>query len=153
MLTLEFMTMLIRHLLQLSLQCLLVLSLATSPASSLGYVWCLSADGHTSLEAAMAGDCGLDNPVPTSAAAPAPALTGGADDCGPCLDISPSQQWGSPRTRQDGTPASFPAEFAAVTVAAHPPVPARLLNSPSVADVTLRTPDPILLHRTIVLLI
>ena len=145
--------MLIRQLLQLSLQCLLVLNLVTSPASSLGYVWCLSADGRASLEAAMAGDCGLDNPVPTTAVAPAPALTGGVDDCGPCLDISPSQQWGSPRSRQDGNPASCPAELAAVTVAAHHPVPERILNTPSVADVILRTPDPLLLHRTIVLLI
>ena len=145
--------MLIRQLLQLSLQCLLVLNLVTSPASSLGYVWCLSADGRASLEAAMAGDCGLNNLVPTTADAPGPALTGGVDDCGPCLDISPSQQWGSPRSRQDGNPVSCPSEFAAVTVAAHPPVPERILNNPSVADVILRTPDPILLHRTIVLLI
>ena len=153
MLGVELMTMLIRHLLQLSLQCLLVLSLVTSPASSLGYVWCLSADGHASLEAAIAGDCGLDNPVPTTADAPAPSLTGGDDDCGPCLDVSPSQQWGSPRCRQEGTPVSLPAEFAAMTVAAHPPVPERILNNHPVADVILRTPDPILLHRTIVLLI
>ena len=145
--------MLIRRLHKLSFQCLLVLSLLTSPVSSLGYVWCLSADGHATLEAAMAGDCGLDTPAPTTTDTFTPSLTGGADDCGPCLDVSPSHQWGAPRSRQGDTPVSLPAEFATVTVAAHTPLPDRILNNRPPVDAIPRTPDPILHHRTIVLLV
>ena len=153
MLNQELLTMLIRRLHKLSFQCLLVLSLLTSPVSSLGYVWCLSADGHATLEAAMAGDCGLDNQFPLTADTLTPTLTGGADDCGPCLDVSPSHQWGTPRSRQGDTPVSLPAELATVTVAAHTPLPDRILNNRPPVDAIPRTPDPILHHRTIVLLV
>jgi hypothetical protein len=145
--------MLIRRLHKLSFPCLLILSLLTSPVSTLGYVWCLSADGHATLEAAMAGDCGLDNQFPLTADTLTPTLTGGADDCGPCLDVSPSHQWGAPRSRQDDTPVNLPAELATVTVAAHAPLPDRTLNNRPPVDALPRTPDPILHHRTIVLLI
>ncbi|MCM2264423.1 MAG: hypothetical protein NDI73_04430 [Desulfuromonadales bacterium] len=145
------MTMLIRRLHKLPFLCLLVLSLLTSPASSLGYVWCLSADGHAALEAAMAGDCGMDNPAPIPVDTPDPALTV-EDDCGPCLDVSTSHQWGSPRSRQEETAVSIPAEFAPVAMAEYPSLPDPVLNRPAV-DAIPRTPDPILHHRTIVLLI
>ena len=145
--------MLIRRLHKLSFQCLLVLSLLTSPVSSFGYVWCLDADGHATLEAAMAGDCGLDNPAPTTADPLTPSLTGGVDDCGPCLDVSPSHQWGSPRSRQADTPSSCPAEFSPVTLARYSKLPDLSLNNHPPVGTIPRTPDPILHHRTIVLLI
>ena len=147
------MTMLIRRLHKLPFLGLLVLSLLTSPVSSFGYVWCLDADGHANLEAAVAGNCGLDNLAPTSANPPATPLIRGGDDCGPCLDVSPSHQWGSPRSRQHDAPVSLPAELVTVTVAAHTPLPDRLLNDRPPVDASPRTPDPILHHRTIVLLI
>ena len=147
------MTILIRRLHKLSLLCLLVVCLLTSPASTFGYVWCVSADGHVSMEAAQAGDCGMDIQAPTITGTPAPSLTGGVGDCGPCLDVSASHQWGSPRSRQDETPLGFSAEFAPAIVAAHSPLPDRLLNDYPTGDAIPRTPDPILHHRTIVLLI
>lgn len=147
------MTMFIRRLHKLPLLCLLVLSLLTSPLSSLGYVWCLDADGHATLEAAVAGDCGLDKPAPTTTDHPALSLTGGDDDCGPCLDVSPSHQWGSPRSRQVDTPSSFAAEFSPVTVATYSKLTQLSLNNHPSAATIPRTPDPILHHRTIVLLI
>ena len=147
------MTMLIRHLHNLPILCLLILCLLTSPVSAFGYVWCVSADGHAVLEEAMAGDCGLDNPTPATDGNTAPALTIGADDCGPCLDISPAHQWGSPRTRQEQSPASIPAEFAPVAVVSSIPLPDRHQTSHFVATSPPRTPEPILHHRTIVLLI
>ena len=153
MLSVELMTMLIRRLHKLPLLGLLVLSLLTSPLSSLGYVWCLDADGHATLEAAVAGDCGLDNPAPTTADPLTPSLTGGGDDCGPCLDVSPSHQWGSPRTRLADTPSCCPAEFAPVTVVRSSKLPELSLNNHPTADTIPRTPEPILHHRTIVLLI
>lgn len=142
----------LRRLHKLPFLCLLALCLLTSPASSLGYVWCLSTDGHAAVEAAMAGDCGMDNPVPATAAADGLALTVADDDCGPCLDVSTAHQWGSPRSRQEETPASIPIEFVPLAVAAHTPVPDSILNQ-RVANAVPRTPEPILHHRTIVLLI
>lgn len=151
MLDIKLMTMLVRRLHKLPFLCLLALGLLTSPASSLGYVWCLSADGHAALEAAMAGDCGMDNPAPTPIDTPDPSLTV-EDDCGPCLDVSTSHQWGSPRSRQKETPVSIPAEFAPVAMAEYTFLPDRLLECLTDAAPP-RTPDPILHHRTIVLLI
>jgi hypothetical protein len=153
MLSVELMTMFIRRLHKLPLLSLLVLSLLTSPLSSLGYVWCLSADGHATLEAAMAGDCGLDDLAPTGANTPVAAWTGGGDDCGPCLDVSPSHQWGSPRSRQADTSSSFATELSPVTVATYSKLPDLSLNNHRTAATIPRTPDPILHHRTIVLLI
>ena len=153
MLSVELMPMLIRRLHKLPLLCLLVLSLLTSPLSSLGYVWCLDADGHATLETAVAGDCGLDKPAPTTTDNSTSSLTGGGDDCGPCLDVSPSHQWGSPRTRLADTPSCCPAEFTPVTVARYSKLPELSVNNHPTTATIPRTPDPILHHRTIVLLI
>jgi len=147
------MPMVIRRLHKLSILCLLILCLLTSQASTLGYVWCVTADGHAALEEAIAGDCGFDNPPPSTDGITSTALTIGANDCGPCLDISPSHQWGSPRTRQEEAPVSVPAEFAPVTVAAYISSPDHLQTNPFAVTPPPRIPAPILHHRTIVLLI
>jgi hypothetical protein len=147
------MTLFIRRLHNLPILCLLILCLLTSPSVSFGYVWCVSADGHATLEEAVAGDCGLDNPPLAAGGTSLPSLAASGDDCGPCLDVSPSRQWGSPRGRQNETPVSIPAEFAQVAVVAQTPLPGRLQTNHFVANPILRTPETILSHRTIVLLI
>jgi hypothetical protein len=147
------MTMFIRRLHNLPILCLLILCLLSSTASTSGYVWCVSSDGHATLEGAVAGDCGLDNPTPATNGITSTSLSIGTDDCGPCLDVSPSHQWGSPRPRHDGCPVSVPAEFAPVAIVAYTSLPVRSQTSHPVAAPTPRTPEPILHHRTIVLLI
>jgi hypothetical protein len=144
------MTMFIRRPHKLPVLCLLVLSLLTSPASSFGYVWCVSADGQATLETALGGDCGMDTATGDS---PEPSLAAEDDDCGPCHDVSVAHQWGSPRNRQSETPVSIPAELASVIVATHLSLSERLPINPLAVDPTPRTPEPILHHRTIVLLI
>jgi len=146
-------TMFIRRLHKLPFLCLLVLSLLTSPASSLGYVWCVSADGQATLETALVGDCGMDAPALQAEGSPVLALTAATDDCGPCHDISHTPRWGSARSRNTEVPVSIPAPLVPFVVAAHDSLTGRFLNSSFFVDPTPRTPDPILHHRTIVLLI
>ncbi|NJC87721.1 MAG: hypothetical protein FIB02_04180 [Desulfuromonas sp.] len=143
----------IRRVHNLPILCLLLLCLLTSPVSTFGYVWCVSADGRATLEEAMVGDCGLDTPAAPADSAATSSLTIDADDCGPCLDVSPSHQWGSPRTRQNETSVGVPAEFVPVTVKTYALFPDQLQTGHFAVSPSPRTPDPILHHRTIVLLI
>jgi len=83
-----------RRLNNLPLFCLLLLCLLTSPISTFGYVWCVGADGHAAIETAMAGDCGLGSPTPTTGCDAKISETVATDDCGSCLDVSPSHQMG-----------------------------------------------------------
>jgi len=149
----EMMPMSIRRLLQPPLLCVLILSLLVSPVSALGYVWCLSADGHASVETAVAGDCGGSAPTRFAHDLCADPPAGGDGDCGPCLDISSAPSWGSSRSRDSGSPASIPVASAAFAAAALPPLSARALSIGHVAEPTLRTAEAIRSHRTIVLLI
>ena len=149
----ELMTMPVRRLHRMPILCLLVLCLLTSPASSFGYVWCVGADGHATLEAALAGDCGMDSPAPPAGDFLAPALIAETDDCGPCLDISSLPRWGSGRARGTDAPVSIPVPLAAAASAPYLPLPDRLPAHHCVASLTPRPPDPIRHHRTTVLLI
>lgn len=143
----------IRRLHKLPFLCLLVLCLLASPASSFGFVWCVSADGHVTLETALAGDCGMDAPLSPADDFADHLLAAQTDDCGPCHDISNAPSWGSARSRNTGNPDSLPAPLAPVIVATQLSLPERLLNNRPVAESNPRTPEPIRLHRTIVLLI
>ena len=140
----------LRH---LPLLCLLILALLTNPTIAAGFVWCVDADGHATLEAAFAGECDPGKRPPAAASStPLPELSV-ADDCGPCLDLSPAAQWGSPRSRQADAPATFPPEPAPPAVSVYLPGADRL---PPVQHITLptpRAPAPILWQRTVVLLI
>lgn len=147
------MIMILHRLQRLPIISLLALCLLTSPMSASGYVWCLSADGHAEMEAALAGDCGLDTSTPTPDGLLLSALTAGSDDCGPCLDISSSHQWGSPRSRHEDLPVSLLADFVPAIVMASVPLPERTLNPCRIVDTSPRISEPILHHRTIVLLI
>lgn len=149
----EMMPMSLRRLLQLPLLCVLVLSLLASPMSDLGYVWCLSADGHASVETAVAGDCGGSAPARLGFDLCADSSAGDDDDCGPCLDVSSAPSWGSSRSRDCDSPASLPVPSAAFAAAALPHRSARALSIGHVAEPTQRTPEAIRSHRTIVLLI
>jgi hypothetical protein len=152
------MTMHIRRLHKLPLLCLLVLCLLTSPASSFGYVWCVSDAGHATLETASDDVCSLD--LPTRLVGDFPILTLNADandcdpyPCGPCRDISNTLRWGPASDHDTETAVSIPASHASVIVATLLSLPDRFLTSRLAADLTPRTPDSILYHRTIVLLI
>ena len=140
-----------RRLNKLPFLCLLTLCLLASQVTLFGYVWCLSDDGHVSLEAAVDNVCVMDYPATFPADIPAPSLTVGVDDCGPCFDVSPSHQWGPPSVYQIDILDSFLDEFAPITVASHSPRPDRVLNNHSIADAIPRAPDSILHQRTIIL--
>jgi hypothetical protein len=147
------MIMFMRRLHHLPLLCVLVLCLLTSPVLSFGYVWCLSDDGHAVLETALAGDCGLAGPSPAAAEVPALSLNAGPEDCGPCLDISAALQWGSSRGRDGTSPANLPAPLAPAAVAALTPPVNPFLTTGLIPDPAPRVSEPLLHHRTTVLLI
>jgi hypothetical protein len=145
------MTMSIRRLHHLPLLCVLLVSLLSSPVGSLGYVWCVGADGQATLEIAAAGDCSMDSPA--LRADDSPALTAGPDDCGPCHDISSTPRWSSVRTRNLDTPVSPPAGQAAVIATTDLSLSGQLLINLFPVEPPPRVSEPILQHRTIVLLI
>ena len=149
----QMMTTFIRRLHNLPVLCVLVISLLTSPVSALGYVWCFNADGYAALEAAMAGDCSTETPSLGLDGIATPSLTAGEDDCGPCLDVSPSHQYSTPNGRDDETLLLSLADSAPAVVAVNLPLPERSLNKKLFTDPPPRTPDLILHHRTTVLLI
>ena len=142
-----------RRLHNLPLFGLLLLSLLTSPVSTFGYVWCVTPDGHSALEEAVAGDCSWDHHDEDKDRYAAAALTVGADSCGPCLDVPHKDQWGSSRSRQGELPVILSTNIGPIIVATQTPLPEGLLNTHRVIDPLPRTPAPILHQRTIVLLI
>jgi len=145
--------MLIRRFYHFPLLCLLVLSLVTSTASSFGYVWCLSADGHAEVETAIAGDCGVACTTPSPVKVPALSLNAEADDSGACLDVSTSHPWGSPRTRDDNSQFSPLVALAPITIAIFSTAGDQCPINRHRPKPTPRIADPLQLHRTVVLLI
>lgn len=77
----------------------------------------------------------------------------GAGNCGPCLDITSSAPWGSTRSRDKGQSAASPVPQSpvVVNVPVHPTE--RFLTNRLFPDPSPRVPQPILHHRTVVLLI
>ena len=140
-----------RRLPKLSLLCLLTICLLTSPAISLGYVWCVSADGHAMLETAFSCDCCKGSPVPRATGCPQVTLTANTDCCGPCLMVPTAPCWSSAPTRNAEAPASIPAAHAPVVVVTQLSLADRFLTNHLVIDPPPRTSDSILHLRTIVL--
>jgi hypothetical protein len=144
----------VRRLHHIPLLCLLIISLLISPAVMSGYVWCVTEDGHGFLEEAIAGDCAAGNHGEAAANIASAALSSEDDDgCGPCLDISTSHHWGNSRSRQDELQVSLLVGVAPTTVVAPVLLPDRDLNNHRVVETSPRIPDPLLHHRTTVLLI
>ena len=136
------------------LVCLLIPGLLASSASASNYVWCVSADGdHAVLEFAPTGDCSLDECIPTTDGVATPDFEADPDGCGPCLDVSSSHQWNVSRGRQGDVPVELPADLPLVVLDAFNPLPERTLNPHRLVDPPPRIPEPIVHHRTIVLLI
>lgn len=142
-----------RRLFHLPLFCLLLLSLVTSGARVSGHVWCLSTDGHATLETALADDCSMDGDAARPSATPHVALEAGDEDCDHYLDISSSFEWGSPRVRDLTSQLDLPAlpAIAPAPLVASPADPA--LTAGHTPQVPPRLSEQIRHHRTIVLLI
>jgi hypothetical protein len=158
MIKIDFMTMRIRRLHKVSFLCLLILCLLTSPASSFGYVWCVSDAGHATLETAMDDVCSLDLPTHPVGDFPVLALNADANDCDPypcdpCYDISNSLRWGPASDHDTETAISIPAAHASVIVATPLSLSDQYLTGHLKADPTPRIPESIRYHRTIILLI
>lgn len=116
-------------------------------------VFCLGADGHAVVETVVAGDCSVDCGTPAPVEVLPPAMKDGDDGCGPCLDISSSHQWGSPRTSDDCRHLDLPVILPQVAVAIANDAIIQLTNHGLIIEPPPRIPEPILLHRTTVLLI
>jgi hypothetical protein len=123
------------------------------PAAPSGYVWCVTADGHSALEVAIAGDCAWDGHAETTESSAHVALSADDDSCGLCLDLSTSHHWVNGRPRQDELTVSLLVNIAPAAAVAAVPVPAGDPNTHRVVDSPPRIPETILYHRTIVLLI
>ncbi len=128
----------------------LVLSLLASPARPFGYVWCLGEDGHATMETARAGNCDGDAAALPAENLAAPALTGAADNCGACLDISPAPRWGTARVRTIDASKALPDAHVPALVGHHDR-PAWFLNEQPRTDSPPRPPATLRHHRTIVL--
>lgn len=143
-----------RRYFRLPLVCLLIIGLLAGSASASNYVWCVSADGdHTSLEFAPTGDCSQNDCLPATGDFAIPGFEAGTNGCGPCLDISSSHQGNVSRSRQGGVSVETPAALPSVVPDAFSFRPERIFPPYRGSDLPPRIPDPILHHRTIVLLI
>lgn len=140
-----------RRLPKLFLLCLLTICLVTSPAVSLGYVWCVSTDGHAMLESAFSCDCCEGSLVTRATDCPNVTLTANTDCCGPCLSVPAAPCWSSAPTRSTEAPVSTPAAHAPVVIATHLSLTDRFLTNHIVINSPPRTSDSILHLRTIVL--
>jgi hypothetical protein len=148
------MTMRIRRFHQLPLLCALLLCLLTSPGGALGFVWCIGADGHshaTPLTGAGQDCCSAAQA--TAADGHTPGLTGHAEDHGQCLHVAVTGQLGAGSSRDqqalDETPATYRSSLCVVVQ----PRSGQCLTNGLIPDAPPRVSDPLLLHRTTVLLI
>lgn len=139
----------------LILTCLLTISLLANSASMASYVWCVNADGdHSTLEFTPAGDCFQGECVPPTGHVTAATLAEKDDDCGPCLDISSSHQGNISRSRHGEFSVEVPAgTITPALMVSRLLLPESILNTPGIVAFPPRIPEPILLHRTTVLLI
>lgn len=122
--------MFIRRLQNLSILNLLIISLLINPSITSSYGWSAVADSHSLQKETIAGDCASGNYVENAA-----------------------YRWGYLQHRQSNQLGSLLASILPPTVIAPIPSPERDLNTRQVVNTTPRTPDQILHHRTIVLLI
>jgi hypothetical protein len=116
-------------------------------------VFCLGADGHAEVETVLAGACGVDCDASAPVEVLPLAINDGDDGCGPCLDISSSHQWGSPRTTDDSRHIELPVTLSQAAVAIASDAVLQPIDNGLIIGPAPRIPEPILLHRTTVLLI
>ena len=122
--------MFIRRLQNLPILYLLIISLLINSAVTSGYVWGIAADKSSCRQEAISAHYASDNYVENAA-----------------------YRWGDPRTRQGHQPGSLLAGITPTTVVVPVPPVERHLNTHRIVTSPPRTPDHILHHRTIVLLI
>jgi len=116
-------------------------------------VFCLGADGHAEVEIVVTGACGADCAAPAPIEVLPHAMKADDDGCGPCLDISSSHQWGSPRTFDDSIHVELPFTLSQTAVAIANDAVLQPINNGLIIEPAPRIPEPILHHRTTVLLI
>lgn len=132
---------------------LLVIGLSLSPPATSGYVWCVTSDGHSALEAAIAGDCAAGRHAEATVSIAHTSVAIDDDGCGPCLDVSTSHHWMNGRPRQDKLTVQFLVPIAPAAVVAATPVPEEKLKTHRIFDRSPGIPEPSLHQRTVVLLI
>lgn len=147
--------MLIRRLLHLPLLSALLLCLLASPSGAFGFIWCIGADGHShaSLQTDQAEECG--DPRPAAPADTQHALRWG-DDPQPhddCLHIAITGQIGMAGGRDHYPLDEAPATSGSPVPTVFTPQICQELAAGLFPEPPPRTSEPILQHRTIVLLI
>jgi hypothetical protein len=154
MMKIKLMTMSIRRFRHLPLLCALVLCLLTSPGGALGFVWCIGADGHshaTPLTAADRDCCSAAQA--THADGHASGLTDNAEDHGQCLHVAVTGQLGAGSSRDGQALDEAPATNRSPLFTSLQPWSGELLTNGLIPDASPRVSEPLLLHRTTVLLI
>lgn len=150
----ELMTMSIRRFRHLPLLCALILCLLTSPGGALGFVWCIGADGHshaTPLTAADRDCCSAAQA--THPDGHAPGLTDNAEDHGQCLHVAVTGQLGAGSSRDNQALDETPVTNRLSLFASVQPWSGQRLTNGLIPDASPRVSEPLLLHRTTVLLI
>jgi hypothetical protein len=132
---------------------LLLVALLPVGINAEAVVFCLGADGHAVVETVLAGTCSVDCATPAPVELLPPTMKHGDDGCGPCLDISSSHQWGSPRSSDDSRYIDLPLILLQAAVAIANDTILQPINSGLIVEPAPRIPESILLHRTTVLLI
>jgi len=130
--------------------------LLAGPFSSAGYVWCLGIDGH--IHAKNTGGsakehCDPHQDAPAGRQDHGPSLSPGPSNPGQCMHIAVAAQWGTGSSRDSQVLDETTLAIQPSTSVAADLLPASSLTNGLIVAFTPRTPEPILLHRTIVLLI
>lgn len=148
------MTISIRRLRLLPLLCVLLLCLLSSPGGALGFVWCIGADGHSHATpiTGPATDC-CSAAATTHADGHPPGLLDNADDHGQCLHFAVTGQLGTGSSRDGRTLDDSPATSRAPTFIPAQSGSAQGLSNGLIPDAPPRVSEPLLHHRTTVLLI
>jgi hypothetical protein len=134
--------------LRLPLLCVLLLCLL---ASQNGYTWCIGADGHNHTLAPVEEHS--DSHQATHCDDQDPGLDVSPDEHGQCLHIAVSTTWDQRSTRDSLVLDASAAAARAPVLAATGLLPAPLLTNGLIPEPSPRITEPILLHRTTVLLI
>lgn len=147
--------MFIRRLLHLPLLGALLLCLLASPGGALGFIWCIGADGHShaKLQTGLPEDCCDPRPAAPADEHDDHGLSAAAQAHDDCLHIAITGQIGTAPGRDHLALDDAPATTGASAATSFTPQICHDVTTGLFTEHPPRIADPILQHRTIVLLI
>lgn len=142
---------LFRHIPRLPVFLLVLLSLFSGLTGATSHAQCLADSTPEAVGTTDSGDCSAEGTeAPVSAAA---SVYPPSEECGPCFALSLNQAWRAPRTRSLAAKIVLPQLAPPPLVAAFSAPFLKTVVHRLKPDLPPRTPEPIRLHRTIVLLV